>query len=144
MAAGPWTATNALRTKILNRYISGGSALTFKCALFLSTSNIGAASTTYAAATNEVATANGYTVGGVPVAFTLVGTTSLAIQFTTNPQWVATGGNIVARFAGIYEVGADIVFYCLLDSTPADYTTTSGNLVQLDSDGVPNPVFQIA
>ena len=143
MTAGPWTFTTTTRTKILNGQFNFASD-SFKCALFQSTSNIGASSTTYAGVTNEVAAANGYTTGGVAVAFTLAGTTTVTASFTANPQYVASGGSIVARYAVIYEVGGDVVAYSLLDSTPADVTTTSGNSLTLDSDGSPNPAFQLA
>lgn len=141
-AAGNWTLTNTARTKILNgQFVSTD---TYKCALFLSTSNIGAASTTYAAATNEVSNANGYTTGGVGVAFTLAGTTSVTGSFTTNPSWTATSSGITARFAVIYEVSGDVFAFCLLDSTPADVTVSAGNVLTIDSDGVPAPVYTLA
>lgn len=143
MAAGAWTFTNTARTKILNGQFDIDSD-TYKCALFLSTSNIGASSTTYAGLTNEHANANGYTTGGITVAFTLSGTTSVTASFTSNPVWTASGGSIVARFAVIYESGGDVLCYCLLDSTPADVTATSGNTLTIDSDGTPNPVFTLA
>jgi hypothetical protein len=50
----------------------------------------------------------------------------------------------VARFAVIYESGGDVVCYCLLDSSPADVTATTGNTLTIDSDGTPNPVFTLA
>lgn len=143
MAAGLWTPTNTTRTKMLNGQFVW-TVDTFKVALFLSTSNLSATSTTYAGVTNEHAAANGYTTGGIVVAFTLSGTTTVTASFTANPTWVASGGNIVARFAAIYEVGGDVAFTSLLDTTPADVTTTSGNSIMLDSDGTPNPVFQLA
>ena len=62
-AAGSWTFTNGGRTRLLNGTFDIDTD-TFKIALFQSTSNIGAASTTYAGLTNEVASANGYTTGG--------------------------------------------------------------------------------
>lgn len=144
MAAGPWTFTNAARQKIINRYIAGGSALSFKCALFQSTSNIGAASTTYAGVTNEVAAANGYTTGGVAISFSLSGTTSVPGVFAANPAWTASGGSIAARFAVIYEVSGDVLCWCLLDTTPADQVATAGNTFTVDSDGSPSPVFTLA
>lgn len=143
MAAGAWTPTNTTRTKILNGQFDWDTD-TWKVALFLSTSNLGAASTTYAGVTNEHANANGYTTGGITVTFTLAGTTSVTASFATNPVWTASGGSIVARFAAIYESGGDVAFYCLLDSTPADVTATSGNTLTIDSDGTPNPVFTLA
>lgn len=143
MAAGTWTFTNTGRTKLLNGTFDLDSD-TFKCALFLSTSNIGASSTTYAGLTDQHANANGYTTGGVGVAFSLSGTTSVAVSFASNPTWTASGGSIVARFAVIYEVSGDVLAYCLLDSAPADVTVTAGNTLTIDSDGSPNPVFTLA
>lgn len=143
MAAGAWTFTNTTRTKILNGQFDFDSD-TYRCALFLSTSNIGAASTTYAGLTNEHANANGYSTGGIAVSFNLSGTTSVTASFASNPVWTASGGSIIARFAVIYEVGGDVVCYCLLDSTPANVTATAGNTLTIDSDGSPSPVFTLA
>jgi hypothetical protein len=143
MAAGAWTFTNTTRTKILQGQFDIDTD-TYKCALFLSTSNVSTSSTTYAGVTNEHANANGYTTGGITVAFTLSGTTSVTASFTSNPVWTASGGSIVARFAVIYESGGDVVCYCLLDSSPADVTATTGNTLTIDSDGTPNPVFTLA
>ena len=126
MAAGSWTFTNEGLTKIQDGTIVVGTD-TFKMALFLSTSNIGASSTTYAGLTNEHSNANGYTTGGISVTLTIAGTTTTTVDVTTDPVWTASGGSIVARFAVIYEVGGRVLCYCLLDSTPADVTATSGN-----------------
>ena len=90
-------------------------------------SNIGAASTTYAGVTNEHANGNGYTTGGIAITLSLSGTTTVTVDIATDPVWTASGGSIVARFAVIYEVGGNVLCYCLLDSTPADVTATSGN-----------------
>jgi hypothetical protein len=129
-APTPWSFTTTTRTDILNGNdpLSSGS---FKCALFQSTSNISITSTTYAGLTNEVSAANGYATGGVVVAFTLTGTTSVAVTFTSNPSWTASGGNIVARFAVVYKVAGDVICYCTLDSTPADVTVTTGNTLTI-------------
>jgi len=105
---------------------------TFKVALFLSTSNIGAASTTYAGVTNEHANANGYTTGGISLgALTLSGTTTVTVDDPADMVWTASGGSITARFAVLYESGGDVVCYCLLDSTPADVTATNGNTLTI-------------
>jgi hypothetical protein len=133
VAAGAWTATNATRTNIANGTTVSGD--TYKMALFLSTSNIGAASTTYAGLTNEVANAVGYTTGGVSVALTLSGTTSVTYLMTTAPIWTAAGGSVTARFAVIYEVGGNVLCYCLLDATPADVTATTGNTLTVGTNG---------
>ena len=126
MAAGSWTFTNTGRTSLLNGTFDIDTD-TFRIALFLSTSDLGAASTTYAAVTNEVATANGYTQNAKAVTLALSGTTTVTIDETTNPVWTASGGSIVARFAAIYKVSGNVLCYCLLDSAPADVTTTDGN-----------------
>ena len=125
-AAGSWTFTNGGRTSLLNGTFDIDSD-TWKMALFLSTSNIGAASTTYAGLTNEHSNANGYTTGGIAQTLTLSGTTTVTVAASASPTWTASGGSIVARFAVIYEVSGNVLCYCLLDSTPADVTTTTGN-----------------
>ena len=125
MAAGTWTLTDAGRTSLLNGDFDLDSD-TFKMALFLSTSNIGSSSTTYAGLTNEHANNNGYTTGGVSVTLSLSGTTTVTVD-STDAQWTASGGSIVARFAVLYEVSGKVLCYCLLDSTPANVTATTGN-----------------
>ena len=141
MAAGQWTFTSAGRQFFFNGTFDIDSD-TFKMALFLSTSNIGSGSTTYAGLTNEHANANGYTTGGIAITLTLAGTTTVTIDISVDPVWTANGGSIVARFAVIYEVGGNILAYCLLDSAPADVTTTDGN--QLTVAAHANGVFQAA
>ena len=126
MAAGSWTFTNASRDYMLDGTVVPG-ADTFKMALFLSTSDLGAASTTFAGASNEHAAANGYTAGGESITLVLSGTTTVKVDIDTDPVWTANGGSIIARFAAIYEVGGNILCYCLLDDTPADVTATDGN-----------------
>lgn len=126
MAAGAWTFTNAGRTSLLNGDFDINSD-SYKMALFLSTSNIGAGSTTYAGLTNEHANGNGYTTGGIAITLTLSGTTTVTVDISTDPVWTASGGPITARYAVIYEVSGNVLCYCLLDSTPADVTATDGN-----------------
>ena len=125
-AAGSWTFTNGGRTSLLNGTFDIDSD-TWKMALFLSTSNIGASSTTYAGLTNEHSNANGYTTGGASITLTLSGTTTVTVDISTDPTWTASGGSIVARFAVIYEVSGNVLCYALLDSSPADVTVTTGN-----------------
>lgn len=141
MAAGTWTFTNVGRTRLLNGTFDIDTD-SYKVALFLSTSNIGAASTTYAGVTNEHANANGYVTGGVAVTLTLSGTTTVTADFSTNPSWTASGGSIVARYAVLYEVGGDVLAYCLLDNAPADVTTTTGNTLTIDPPA--QGIFQLA
>ena len=134
MAAGAWTFTNTGRTSLATgTWLTGD---TYKMALFLSTSDLGAATTTYAAVTNEHANANGYTTGGTAVTLSKSGTTTVTFD-STDATWTASGGSIVARFAAVYEVAGSVVCYCLLDSTPADVTVTTGNTltVQIHASG---------
>jgi hypothetical protein len=126
MAAGTWTFPNGARTNLLNGTFDLDTD-SFKMALFLSTSNIGAATTTYAGVTNEHANANGYTTGGIAITLTLAGTTTVTVDISTDPVWTASGGSITARFAGIYEVSGNVLCYALLDNAPADVTATAGN-----------------
>lgn len=126
MAAGAWTFTSEGRTKLLDGTFDIDSD-SWKMALFLSTSNIGSGSTTYAGLTNEHANNNGYTTGGIAVTLTLSGTTTVTVDIQTDPVWTASGGSITARFGVIYEVSGRVLCYCLLDSTPADVTATDGN-----------------
>jgi len=136
-AAGAWTFTNGGRTSLLNGTFDIDSD-TWKLAIFLSTSNIGAASTTYAGLTNEHANANGYTTGGIAITLTLAGTTTVTVDISVDPVWTASGGNITGRFGVIYEVSGNVLCYCLLDSTPGDVTATNGNTltVAAHADGV--------
>ena len=137
MAAGTWTFTSEGRTKLLDGTFDIDTD-SYKMALFLSTSDIGASSTTYAGVTNEHANANGYTTGGIAVTLTLSGTTTVTVDITTDPVWNAAGGSITARFAVIYEVSGRVLCYVLLDSAPADVTATDGNTltVQISASGV--------
>jgi hypothetical protein len=127
MAAGNWVFVNGARTQILNNLgfdIDSGS---YKEALFLSTSNLTVASTTFAGVTNEVAAAFGYAAGGIAVALTLSGTTTVTIDITTDPVWTASGGSITAKWVALYEVAGNILCFALLDSGGANVTATDGN-----------------
>ena len=129
--ATAWTFTNIGKTRLLD----GGFDLdtdTFLIALFLSTSNIGAGSTTYALVTNEHANANGYTTGGISLGvLTLSGTQTVTVDDPADAVWTAAGGSITARFAVIYESGGNVLCYCTLDNTPADVTATDGNTLTI-------------
>jgi hypothetical protein len=129
MAAGAWVLTDEGRTKLTTG--EWLDADTYKLALFLSTSNIGASSTTYAAATNEHANANGYTTGGKSVTISRSGTTTVTIDSSDPAVWTASGGSIIAKFGVLYEVSGRILAYFLLDSGGADVTVTNGNTLTI-------------
>ena len=128
MAAGAWTFTNGGRTKLLDGTFNVESD-TYKMALHLSTGTQPAAAIVAWAELDdsEHANANGYTDGGIACALSLTGTTTVKADIDTDPVWTASGGSIVARWAVIYEVGGNVLCYCLLDSTPADVTATDTN-----------------
>lgn len=140
-AAGTWTFTNEGRTKLLDGTFDIDTD-SWKLALFLSTSNIGSGSTTYAALTNEHANANGYTTGGIAITLTLAGTTTVTVDISADPVWTAAGGSITARFGVIYEVSGRVLCYCLLDSAPADVTATDGNTLTVAANA--SGVFTLA
>jgi len=129
MAAGAWTFTNEGRSKLAEGMFLVGD--TYSIGLYLSTSNIGAGSTTIAGVTNEVANSFGYTTGGNAVTLSKSGTTTVTFDATDPAVWTASGGSIVARFAVLYEVGGNVLAYCLLESPAADVTVTTGNTLTL-------------
>lgn len=137
-AAGAWTFTNGGRTSLVDGTFDLNTD-TFLGALLLSTSNIGAASTTHAGVTNEHANANGYTTGGISYGvLVLSGTTTVTVDDALDLVWTASGGSVVARFVEIYESGGNVLCYALLDSTPGDVTATTGNTltVALHASGI--------
>jgi len=141
MAASAWAFTNGGRTCLLDGTFDIDSD-TWKMALFLSTSNLAASSTTYAALTNEHSAANGYSTGGVGITLTLAGTTTVTVDISTDPSWVASGGSITARFAVIYEVSGKVLCYSTLDTTPADVTVTDTNTLTVAANA--SGVFTLA
>lgn len=142
MTAGAWTFTNAGRAKLLDGTFDIDSD-SYKIALFLSTSNLGAGSTTYAGLTNECGQTNtGYTTGGIAVALSLSGTTTVTAAMTTAPVWTAGSANLTAKWAVLYEVGGNVLAYALLDSGGVDVTATNGNTMTVGSNG--GTVFTLA
>lgn len=85
--------------------------------------------------TNELSTANGYTAGGATLTTVTWNRSGGTVTFDAdNVVWTASGGSIVARYAVLYSDTAasdELVGYVLLDTTPADVTTTSGNTLTI-------------
>ena len=145
MAADAWVVHDKAK-----EYMGDGTVdldtHTFNIVLFLSTSNIATTSIDgYAAATNEVATANGYTQGGQALtSVTWTESSGTVTWDSADSVWTASGGSITARFAAIYDdtvtspVADPIICDSLLDNTPADVTATDGNTltVQMNASGV--------
>jgi len=133
MAVGAWTVYDQFSYKLGTKVINLASD-TIKIALYQSTSNVGSkslATATYAASTNEVS-GSGYTAGGQTTAATWVNSSGTETFDCADVSWTASGGNIVARYAVIYDsTTGDLIAYSLLDTTPADVTISSGSTLQL-------------
>jgi hypothetical protein len=141
MAAGPWVFTNTARTKLLSGQFATGD--TYKMALFTSASNLTVASTTFAGVTSEVGTTNtGYAAGGIALAMTASGTTTVTQVMTTAPVWTAGTANLTAKWAAIYEVGGDVLCFALLEAGGADVTATNTNTLTVGANGA--TVFTLA
>ena len=84
---------------------------------------------------SEHANANGYTTGGATLASVTWNRSGGTVTFdAADTTWTASGGSIVSRYAVIYDDTAtndDLVAFVLLDTTPADVTTTTGNTLTL-------------
>ena|ERR1041385_3999476 len=135
MAAGKWKVYNTAKEKIGQALIDLDGH-TFKCALFTSSSNANTLThDELADLTNQVANANGYTTGGV----TLTGVTwtnnAGVITFNcADPQWLASGGSIVAKYAVIYDdtpAGDPLLCVCQLD-TVTSVTAPNTNFLTID------------
>lgn len=116
---------------------------TFKVSLHSSSYTPNAATQSVGAdLTNELATANGYTAGGATLgSVTWVQAGGTVTWDAADTAWSAAGGSLVARYAVIRAVGTlngrvdPLVAYILLDITPADVTTTTGNTLTLQWNG---------
>lgn len=142
MAAGKWKLYESAKELIGDATIDLDGH-TFKMALFLSTSNCNTLTHDQLAdLTNQHANANGYTTGGITLTGVTWARSGGTVTFDCdNPVWTASGGNIVARFAVIYDdtaAGDELLAVCLLDTTPADVTATDGNTltVTINASGV--------
>jgi hypothetical protein len=139
--------------EVAKKYLADGThdlddTTNWKMALFLSTSNantLSVGTNVYGDLTNEHANANGYTTGGVALTGITWTNSGGTITFdVADPVWTASGGSIVARFAVIYRnatvntIIKPLLCVCLLDTTPADVTTTTGNTftIQINASGV--------
>jgi hypothetical protein len=140
MAAGKWKLYESAKLYLADGTLDLDDNTNWRAALFLSTSNantLGGTNDVYGDLTNEHANANGYTTGGLAITPTWAQTGGVATFDSTDPVWAASGGSIVARFAVIYKnatvngIVKPLLCVCLLDTTPADVTTTTGNTFTL-------------
>ena len=141
MAADAWVLYN----KAIE-YIGDGThdldTHTFKIALFTSTYVPALTDTSYAALSGELAGSFGYTTGGETLAGVTWTEAAGVVTFdATNPSWIASGGDLVFRYAVIYnstDAGTALLCYSLLDNTPADITVTDGSqyVIQFNALGI--------
>lgn len=111
---------------------------TIKVTLHSSSYTFAATHNVYADLTNELSTANGYTNGGATLASVTWGQSGGTATFdAADTTWTASGGSIVWRRAVIRVVGTfnsqvdPLICSILGDTTPADITTTAGNVLTL-------------
>lgn len=109
-----------------------------KVTLHTSSYTFAATHNVYADLTNELSTANGYTNTGLALGSITWGQSGGTATFdAADSVWTASGGSIVARRAVIRAVGTfnaqvdPLLASILLDTTPADVTTTTGNTLTL-------------
>lgn len=134
-AAGKWKAYDLAKKYIGDTTLDLDDTTNWKCALFTSSSNCNTLThDVYGDLTGEVANGNGYTTGGWSVTGVTFSESSGTVTFDCdNPNWTASGGSIVARFAVFYKNATvnslvkPLFCVCLLDTAPADKTTTDGN-----------------
>lgn len=113
-------------------------AATIKVTLHNSSYTFAATQNVYADLTNELSTANGYTNGGATLGSVTWDQTGGTATFdAADTTWTASGGSIVWRRAVIRVVGTfnsqvdPLICSILGDTTPADVTTTDGNVLTL-------------
>ena len=132
MAAQAWQIYNQFKATLGLKVLELNTD-TIKMALFLSTSNcanVALSPAQYATLTNELANGDGYTTGGFAPSGVSYSQAAGTATFTFGTSdWTASGGNLVFRYAVIYDSSApnkDLICFSLLDTTPADTTVLNG------------------
>jgi hypothetical protein len=151
MASGAFIVPNKAKLNVANATALLSLTSNWMLALLTSTfaPNDGdAGNEVYGDLTNELATANGYTSGGIALtSVALSGPSAGVIKFTCAAAvWTASGGSIPAwRYGYLYQNATvnskvkPILAHFLGDSTPADIpATTSGNTltVTMNASGI--------
>lgn len=147
MAAGKFKLYHKAKFRIGDGTLDLDDTANWKMALFLAASNCNTLSVgtgVYGDLTSEVATAFGYTIGGTALTPTWTDVSGVETFDTTNAAWTASGGSIVARYAVIYKnatvnsIVKPLLAVCVLDTTPADRTATTGQVftVAINASGV--------
>ncbi len=136
-AAGKWKIYDFAKKYIGDGTIDLDDTTNWKLALFLAAGNANTLSVgtgVYGDLTSEHANANGYTTGGLAITgitFTRSGGT---VTFDAdNVVFTATADSIVNRYGVMYKnatvnsIVKPLLCVCLVDTAPADKTTTNGN-----------------
>lgn len=152
MAAGKWKIYDLAKKYLADGTHDLDNTTNWKIALFLSTSNantLSVGTAVYGDLTNEHANANGYTIGGLALLSETWTNSSGIITFdASDVVWTASGGSITARYAVIYKdatvnsIVKPLLCVCVLDTTPADVTATSGNTLTIAMN--PSGIFTLS
>ncbi len=138
MANGPFTWFDAALDKIAKNVIRLDTG-TFKAVLVTEVQAIGptfvggSGDCRYADLTNELATANGYTAGGLTLAGVTFSRTAGVVKFTANPiDWTLTN-TISYKYLIILQDNTNDDLLCFLDANTASgsalATPTAGSLI---------------
>lgn len=145
-AAGKWKLYDLAKKALLDGTLDLDTN-SLKVTLHSSASNantLSQANLAFSNITNELSTGNGYTNGGQALASVTVTNSAGTETFDfADPVWTVTGANLVARLAVLRAIGTlngivdPIIAVCLLDTAPADVTTTPGNTftIQINAGG---------
>lgn len=108
---------------------------TYYIALFTNSHTPAQTDDDYSALTGEVANGLGYLTGGQALtSLTLTNVAGVTTLGCATTSWTASGGNIVARYAIIYnytDSGKQLVAMQLLDNAPADVTALDGTSLEI-------------
>lgn len=135
MASGPFIFPDKAKLNFFSATgLLAATATNFRLALVASTwTPANSTDEVFADVTNELATANGYTAGGIALTSVTLTQTAGVVKFTSAAAvWTASGGSIAAWRRGVvYYLGTlngkvnPIVGHFLGDSAPADIPATT-------------------
>jgi hypothetical protein len=115
------------------------TAATFKCALFLTGADAHTATVaTVTGITGTEVTNTGYTAGGFDVSagVTWVESGGTVTWDCSDAVWTATGSDIVAKYAVVYDVASDAILCSTdLDDGGGSVTATDGNTFTVAMNG---------
>lgn len=146
---GPWAFFNLAKPKLFNGggLITPGSD-TFKVALTTSSQSLTAAfagtstDARYSDLTAELATANGYTNGGLTLTSVTFTLSSATITWNcATMSWPITGGGITFKYAVLYDnttTHKDLVAYTDFDTGGGSVSALSGTL------SIPGPIATVS